>query len=212
MLYVGLVVALVYCAVQAIRAPRLLTAALWLAGVSALLSVILYAVGANEVAVVELSVGTGLVTVLFVFAISISGEDASEGPAVLPMPLVWGLVVLASGALGWMILARVGIHASIVEPAFAGVLWQARGLDVLVQIILIFAGALGVLVLLADTHAALGRQTGEPAEPQAPERDEERPRANGPEWAWSSSVPGPASVDQGPPAPERSPEVAEVDA
>jgi Tfp pilus assembly protein PilV len=34
-------------------------------------------------------------------------------------------------------------------------LWQARGLDVLVQIVLIFAGVLGLLGLLAEAAAPL---------------------------------------------------------
>jgi len=55
------------CGVQAIRAKRLLAAALWLAGVSAAVATLMYSLGAYEVAVIELSVGAGLVTVLFVF-------------------------------------------------------------------------------------------------------------------------------------------------
>jgi len=63
------------CAIQAIRAERLLVSALWLAGCSALLALAIGLLGAPEVGVVELSVGAGLVTVIFVFAISIAGED-----------------------------------------------------------------------------------------------------------------------------------------
>jgi len=53
----------------------LIASALWLAGVSALVSIMCYLLGAYAVAVIELSVGAGLVTVLFVFAISIAGEE-----------------------------------------------------------------------------------------------------------------------------------------
>ena len=63
------------CALQAIRAPRLLVSALWLAGCSALLALSIALLGAPEVGVVELSVGAGLVTVIFVFAISVAGEE-----------------------------------------------------------------------------------------------------------------------------------------
>jgi hypothetical protein len=36
-------------------------------------------------------------------------------------------------------------------------LWQQRGLDVLVQIVLVFAGVMGLLGLLAEVEAPLGR-------------------------------------------------------
>ena len=69
-----LIILSVIFAVQAIRAYRLLNSALWLAGVSALVSLIFYLMSATQVAVIELSVGAGLVTILFVFAISIAGS------------------------------------------------------------------------------------------------------------------------------------------
>jgi uncharacterized MnhB-related membrane protein len=64
----------VFCGLRAIHAQRLVAAALWLAAVSALNAVVLYEMGAREAAVIELSVGAGLVTVLFVFAIGIAGD------------------------------------------------------------------------------------------------------------------------------------------
>jgi uncharacterized MnhB-related membrane protein len=170
MLYALLVAGAVFCAVQAVRAKRLLLAALWLAGVSALVSIILYALGAHEVAVIELSVGAGLVTVLFVFAISIAGEDAMEARALLPKPLAWGLVILSSILLGWMIVPSLGSGSVLIERSFAVVLWQDRSLDVLVQIVLIFAGVIGVLGLLAEARIPVQRritekQSTQPAQP-----------------------------------------------
>ena len=58
-------------ALQAIRAVHLLHSAVWLAATSAMLSILFYLLGAPYVAVIELSVGAGLVTVLFIFAIGI---------------------------------------------------------------------------------------------------------------------------------------------
>src|ERR1044071_1087112 len=87
----------VVCAVQAVREARLLQAAFWLAGVSALVSMVLYALGAREVAVVELSVGAGLVIILFVFAISLAGQPNQGSRARVPTPVavaLAGLVLL----------------------------------------------------------------------------------------------------------------------
>lgn len=147
---VALLAGAVLCAFQAIRATRLLASAIWLAGVSALVSLVMYLAGAPQVAVIELSVGAGLVTVLFVFAISIAGEDAMDVRAIVPRPVGIILVVVAALLLGWMTLPALGITPPLAEGTFATMLWQERGLDVLVQIVLIFAGVVGVLGLLGE--------------------------------------------------------------
>jgi len=152
MVYAGLGIAAVLCAILAIRATRLLSAALWLAGVSALVSILLYELGARQVAVIELSVGAGLVTVLFVFAISIAGDDALGERTALPR---W----LAAGAVGALVILLVGMALPVddatAEAAGGSVqaaLWDQRALDVLIQIVLIFTGVLCLLGLLAETR------------------------------------------------------------
>ena len=71
-------VAAIVCAYRAMVTQRLLICSLYLACVSASVSGILYLLGAQQVAVIELSVGAGLVTVLFVFAINIAGEETVD--------------------------------------------------------------------------------------------------------------------------------------
>lgn len=153
MLYTVLLVIAVVCAIQAIRASRLLAAALWLAGVSVFIAIVFYTIGAREVAVIELSVGAGLVTVLLAFAIAISGEDAMKASTVVPRLLALGLVVLSILLLGWLTLPTTDVHPASSEAPFSIVFWQHRGLDALLQIGLIFAGVLGVLGLLSEVKA-----------------------------------------------------------
>jgi len=155
MLYAGLGIATVACAVLAIRATRLLSAALWLAAVSALVSTLLYQLGARQVAVIELSVGAGLVTVLFVFAISIAGDNGLSAGDALPR---W----LTVGAIGALVALLVGMALPLgeVEVRAGGfsveaMLWDQRALDVLVQIVLIFTGVLCLLGLLAETRVPI---------------------------------------------------------
>jgi uncharacterized MnhB-related membrane protein len=167
MLYLLLVVGLLFCALQAIRAERLLAAALWLAGLSALLSIFLYALGAPEIAVVELSVGAGLLTVLLVFAVSIAGDGASAARTLVPRPVAWGLIALASLLLAWTIVPWLPMQLPNAEPPFGRVLWHERGLDVLGQVALIFAGAIGVLGLLADSDPAEVQTAKMPGRPSA---------------------------------------------
>lgn len=154
MLDVLVVAGTVLCAVQAIRADRLILSALWLAGASALISIVFYRMGAPELAVIELSVGAGLVTVLFVFAISIAGDDSLEASSLIPGPLSWGLVIVAVALLAWMCLPALGVRQPGSDQPFPVVLWQQRGLDVLMQIVLIFAGIMGILGLLSESKAA----------------------------------------------------------
>ena len=163
MLYILLVLMMIVCAIQTIRTTSLLTSALWLAGVSALISLTLYTLGAAQVAVIELSVGAGLVTVLFVFAINIASDEEPNKKPIIPVWLSWGLAGLMVVLLAWLALPVESLGVPSPEFAFTfaftSVLWEQRGLDVMVQIVLIFAAVLGLLNILGEfetvdeTHA-----------------------------------------------------------
>jgi NADH:ubiquinone oxidoreductase subunit 6 (subunit J) len=163
MLALLLIVVAVVFAFQAIRARGLIASALWLAGVSALTALVLFLYGAHQVAVIELSVGTGLVTVLFVLAINIAGDNPMAAGWVVPLPFAIGVSLLFVLVLGWMVLSALAAPA-VSTPAttvFSDVFWQSRGLDVLVQVVLIFSGVLGFLGLLAEVKAPLGGSLAE---------------------------------------------------
>lgn len=152
MIYYLLVgVGILACAVLSVSSRRLLISAIWLALTSALVAVLIYLLGAVHIAVIELSVGAGLVTVLFVFAINIAGEDTSRLKALIPVPVAVGAVVLAV-ALGLVLILRAnsGMALTAPEPENSVILWQSRYVDLLLQVVLIFAGVLGVIGLLAD--------------------------------------------------------------
>lgn len=155
----GLIIgSLLVCAVQAVRAKRLLLSALWLAGASALTALMMYLLGAAEVAVIELSVGAGLVTVLFVFAINIAGEENIPIQSIVPRPFAWAMMLGSIILLIWMNLDLVGLTINVQafqDEPFKTMLWENRALDVLLQIVLIFAGVLGVLGLLAEPQSTL---------------------------------------------------------
>jgi uncharacterized MnhB-related membrane protein len=139
------------CAVQAIRSKRLLISAIWLAGASALTALIMYLLGAQQVAVIELSVGAGLVTVLFVFAINISGEETFKPARLVSKPLAGAIALLVAGLLIWTTLQVPAATAGsgFLLP-FNIVLWEVRGIDIVLQGILIFAGVLAVLGLMTE--------------------------------------------------------------
>jgi uncharacterized MnhB-related membrane protein len=148
---VGILVA----SVLAIVAKRLLISAIWLAVTSALVAVMIYLLGAPHIAVIELSVGAGLVTVLFVFAINIAGEESTRLHPQIPRQVAIPAVVLGFGLALVVVLRSVGV-ISLPEALenISEILWDQRYLDLLLQIVLIFAGVLGVLGLLSSDKPA----------------------------------------------------------
>ena len=148
--YIGLGLGASFCAYHAMISKHLLPSALYVAGVSALTTLTLYRLGAYEVAVIELSVGAGLVTVLLVYALSVVGEDVLDPTSIIPKPLAFLLVAAIGGLVIWMAYPLT-IHPNANgETLLANVLWQDRALDVWVQIALIFSGVMGVLGLLPE--------------------------------------------------------------
>ena len=158
MLNVFIGAACLSCAVMAVREKRLLITALWLALTSALVSWAMFRLGALEAAVVELSVGAGLVTVLFVFAINIVGDVSIPETSVVPRPFAWVVVVVAALLLAWMVLPELQADRfaeALEQPVgalaqFRNVLWEERGIDTLLQVVLIFSGVMAILGLIAD--------------------------------------------------------------
>lgn len=161
MAYFILVAAILFCAYRVMRAARLVNVTIWLAITSALVAVLLFILGAPEVAVIELSVGAGLVTVLFVYAFSITGDVTLDEKTLMPRPLVWILAIAVVAILSWLVFPLQGetildIRSKLppaIEPDFAHMLWSQRGLDVIVQIVLIFAGVMGLLGLLSTSKS-----------------------------------------------------------
>jgi uncharacterized MnhB-related membrane protein len=150
----------IFCAYRAMLSTRLLSSILYLAGVSALTSVILYLLGAQQVAVIELSVGAGLVTVLLVYALSVVGDDAHDLISVIPKPIALILVALCAILAGVLIYPLVEPPLNVNSFSLTVILWQKRVLDVWIQIALIFSGVLGILGLLSEKTAA-GEKHGE---------------------------------------------------
>jgi uncharacterized MnhB-related membrane protein len=158
--YILLLALATFCAYRAMSAQRILPSTLWLASVSALVSIVLFLLGATQVAVIELSVGAGLVTVLLVYAISVIGDDAFDPASLVPKPLAIGLIGAAVILLLALTLPSIGAVASVLGGSaapLAAVLWQQRVLDVWVQMVLIFSGVMGMLGLLAEAKPTIAK-------------------------------------------------------
>ncbi len=153
-IFLILVVVAIVCAYRAMTETRILSSTIYLAVVSASVAMTLYLLGAYQVAVIELSVGAGLVTVLLVYAISVVGDDASDPGPVIPRPVAVGLALLTIVMLGYMAYSMPSKALSGQVPPLVRALWEQRVLDVWIQMVLIFAGVLGILGLLAEGKSA----------------------------------------------------------
>jgi NADH:ubiquinone oxidoreductase subunit 6 (subunit J) len=113
-------VASVLCAAAAMQASRLIASVLWLAGSSALLATALYFLEAPYVAVIELSVGAGLVAVLFVFAVVTAGDDGMHAAPGVSRWLAAGLTAVALALLGLTIYPHFQPRPRASLPSCSG--------------------------------------------------------------------------------------------
>ena len=150
MLFVIILIGILYCGILAVRSSKLINAALWLAANSALLATVIYGLGAYELAVIELSVGAGLVTVLFVFAISAAADEPRRQGEGVPRLLAFTLIVTFVLLLFLFALPLIESRSPTTDSSFTETVWHERSLDMLVQVVLIFTSALTVLGLLSQ--------------------------------------------------------------
>lgn len=146
---------LILSAIQTVRTRSVLLSALWLAGVSVMISTLMYMLSALKIAVIELSVGAGLVTVLLVFAIGVTGEDKVERSSILPRFIAGGFIGIVLALLIYVGRSEIGQPFAAGLESQTGSFAQARSLDLMVQVILIFSGVLGLVGILAEAKAPL---------------------------------------------------------
>jgi NADH-quinone oxidoreductase subunit J len=137
----------------------LVRAALGLALTSIFLTVALFMLGAGLAAVFELSVCAGLITVVFVSTIAMTRPYTNAElmrKTRLRMRRYWYLpviLVVVGAALAWL---SVGSGPLAAPPAAASssdarqVLWGSRQADLVGQVLAIFAGVFGVIVLFKE--------------------------------------------------------------
>ncbi len=143
-------------ALLAVFSFDLLRAAIALLFCSVGLTLLLFHLGAPLAAVFELSVCAGLITVLFINAISLNRVVSQEEHdarkkdhyrrfAWLPVVLLVVAIVLWVNQAHWnagILLAHVKESRTVGE-----MLWNIRGLDLIGQIAIILVGVYGVVVL-----------------------------------------------------------------
>jgi len=150
---------LLIAAVWTVMRTRLIRAVIGLAVVSVLVAVLVFQMGSPIAAVFELSVCAGLISVIFFTTISftrrLSYEQAVERrkerlgrfgylPFVL---LILGLLMLKYPLPQPMIMLH---DTPVIGESLRVVFWDIRQIDLLGQVAILLAGAIGVIVLFKE--------------------------------------------------------------
>jgi NADH-quinone oxidoreductase subunit J len=155
-----LLVMLAMFACAAVFVKDLVRAALSLAVMSALLAVLLYRMNSPYAAVFELSVVAGLITVLFVTTIALTGEHETHEPG-LPI-YVFTISLILFGLIDILVTQRLFASSPMVAKteyvSFGMTLWGTRALDLLGQMAVMLGGVFGVLALLRDDHVEVEKK------------------------------------------------------
>ena len=135
---------------------HLINAAISLAAVSAACGVLMYVLGAHTAAIFEVSVCSGLVTVIFISAVSLSNGDRDAGvpekrARLLPVILiaVGAVLMIAAGLSGF----SLGVPGPVASArSFDNVFWETRQADIFGQMVAIIAGASAIVVFFKESE------------------------------------------------------------
>ncbi len=146
-------------AIWTVVTVRLLRAAIGLALTSALLTIVMYRFGSPLAAAFELSVCAGLISVIFVSAITLTSRLSSdrlnqrESEVLrrfwfLPLLVIIAGVILYKTSIPIEIIAFEGKTAA--QDDVRSIIWNTRHLDLIGQIAILLAGAIGVVLLFKE--------------------------------------------------------------
>jgi multicomponent Na+:H+ antiporter subunit B len=150
LLVVLLLALMALAALGVVFSRDLLYAVISLGLLSVFTSVFFYTLGAPYASIMELSIGAGLITVLFMATISLVEERQLKGERKLKLSFLSVAGLLVTGAVALFIFTALfkgaaAEHAAVISPGpLPEILWGKRLLDVLGLGIIIFAAAIGI--------------------------------------------------------------------
>lgn len=156
-LFILLLLLLLLAGVWTVMTLNLLKSAIGLALTSVVLTLLLFLMDAPLAGVFELSVCAGLITVVFISAISLTKPLTGPEAAVRDRSRIRRFIFLPIliAALAWGLYA-LGLHTELppLPPAETldarHTLWNLRRLDLAGQILVILAGVFGVVILFKN--------------------------------------------------------------
>lgn len=155
-IYISLALMLIFC-IMAVMSHSLLKSAIFLALCSAMLGIIMYMLGAFWSAVIEVSVCSGLITVIFISGISLSRmkkeevqKQYSDKKRMWFLPVILIVVGVALIVLGINNELSLTNSAIKVTEDFRDIFWNTRQTDIIGEIVTILIGGIAVFVLFRD--------------------------------------------------------------
>ena len=154
-----ILVSMIILALWTVMARSLLRAAIALAFTSAVIAILMFRLNSPLAAVFELSVCTGLVSVLFISTIGLTHPSVKEETFEHMVERLRKFRALP------FIIAGIGIALSLitvklslklpmpeVEHDARVVMWNLRPLDIIGQIIILLSGVFGVVILFKEAN------------------------------------------------------------
>ncbi|WP_424244037.1 NADH-quinone oxidoreductase subunit J [Elusimicrobium posterum] len=155
-LHLLLLIFLVLTSLLAATSKSFIYAAMWLALVSVTLAGVMFSMNSPWAGVFELSVGAGLITVLFASIASMLGRGSKYGQNERRFMKFLPIALLVFGAVLWIGTYK---YAGVLIPAqfdnagtpmlVGDIIWKLRHADLIGQICIFLAGALMVKVFFA---------------------------------------------------------------
>jgi NADH-quinone oxidoreductase subunit J len=155
---ISMLVAMVCVGLWAVMTRSMLRAAIALALASALVAVLMFKLSSPLAAVFELSVCSGLISVLFISTISLASPETKSEKAehckarfqrfrYLPVVIVLLAIVLSFMAVKLNVSPRINIEGVIDART---IMWDTRTVDILGQVVSLLAGVFGVVILFKE--------------------------------------------------------------
>lgn len=146
-------------ALWVVMTRSLLRAAIALAFTSAVLSILMFRLSAPLAAVFELSVCTGLVSVLFISAISLTHPSTREetvehmADRLRKFRYLPFIIVAVGIALSFIV---VKLTLQLPQPELEGdvrvIMWNLRPMEIVGQVIILLSGVFGVVILFKEAN------------------------------------------------------------
>ncbi|MCX5706819.1 MAG: hypothetical protein NTW13_04070 [Candidatus Omnitrophica bacterium] len=152
-----ILVALICAGIWTVMARSILRSAIGLALTSAILTIIMFRLNSPLAAVFELSVCTGLISVLFVSVISLTQPQTPKEiieHMKLRLSRFWFLpilvIILGVGIIIANAKLKVVSAQAHIEPDVRFILWHLRQFDLIGQVIILLTGVFGVVILFRE--------------------------------------------------------------
>lgn len=152
-----LLIVLIISALWTIMSSRMLTAAIGLALTSAVLAIIIFKLSSPLAAVFELTVCSGLITVIFISTIIVVKPLTDEEllarrkeriKKYIYLPFILMIVGFLLSKMSMP--TELKLPEVLAETSVYNILWNLREIDLLGQIIILLVGVFGITILFKD--------------------------------------------------------------